>query len=302
MSLLKRLYASPYLLLTLTILFWAGNTTFARGFRDAIPPGSLSFWRWTIALLVLLPLGGRAAWAGRHEIAKEWPRFAALAVLSVTTYNTALYYGLHFTTAINASLVAASTPIATVALSWLMLRRKLSPVQALGIVLSTFGVAVLIGHGELDNLAGLEFNIGDLAILFAMVTWALYSVMLEQRRPALSSLGLLTALVAVGVAFIFPFYAWELAHGQFFDPTPANLGVIFYTGVFPSVVAYMFWNRGIELVGANTTGQFIYLTPAAGTAMAIVFLGEAFHLYHAGGIALVLVGVWLATRRKFRNG
>lgn len=298
MSPFARFFASPYVLLTLTILFWAGNTTIARGFRDSLPPAGLSFWRWAIALMVLLPIGGRAAWAGRRAIQGDWPRFVLLAFLSVSTYNTVLYYAVQYTTAINAALVAASMPVMTVACSWLMLKRGLNRLQAFGIVVSTVGVAVLVARGELGGLASLSFNPGDLLMLIAVPSWALYSVMLEKKRPALSSLGMLTAMVAIGLPFILPVYLWEIARGLHFAVTAPNLAALAYAGLFPSVLAYVFWNRGVELVGANAAGQFIYLTPVAGAALAILFLGEELHLYHGAGMVLVLAGVWLATRRR----
>lgn len=294
---IKHRLLSPVMMLLLASLFWAGNTVIARGVVGEVPPFALSFWRWLLALVFLLPVGIRPVQAQWPLVRRQLPLLAALAATSVAAYNTLLYLALQTTTAINATLVASSMPVMIILLSWVWLGERVGWAQALGVLLSLIGVVAVIARGDFGLLADLRFQTGDLWVLAAVFSWAVYSVMLRRHPTGLTPMALLTVLVALGVPFILPFYVWEMAQGLGFAVTPTTLMVMLYVGLFPSVLAYYFWNEGVAAVGANTAGLYAYLMPVFTAFLAVLFLGEALRWFHIAGLALIVLGIGLARRR-----
>lgn len=290
-------WPSPYLLLVLTSLFWSGNFVLGRAVHGVIPPLALSFWRWALALLILLPF----AWRHLHRdwtlVCRSWPVLLGLAVLGVSNFNTFVYVGLQTTTASNAVLLVATTPVFIIALS-LLLGHRLSWVQAIGILVSLTGVAVIVAKGEPQRLLQLRLNPGDLWVLGAALSWALYSVALRWRPRGLHDLSFLGATIGLGLLPLLPPYAWELAQGYRFDPNPVTGAALGYVAVFPSVLAYVFWNRAVHEVGSALSGQFIHLMPVFGTLLSVLLLDERLYGFHLLGIVLVAAGIALATGRR----
>lgn len=290
-----RLWGSAYVLLTFTALAWAGNSVVGRAARDLVPPVALAFWRWTIALALLLLL----AWP---HLRRDWPALRAsggtvvlLGVLGIGAFNTLLYAGLQHTTAVNATLLQGAQPVLILALGLALFRDRVGPAQAAGVALSLLGVLVIIGRGDPAVVLGLDLNAGDMTIAFAVLLWSLYSVLLR-NRPAVHPLSFLAATLTVGVAAILPFYAAEVMSGRLIAPGAASALAIGYVAIFPSLLAYACFNRGVELIGAAATGQFMNVMPAFGAALAVLFLGERLHAFHAAGVALVVAGILLARR------
>ncbi|MDO8930895.1 MAG: DMT family transporter [Rhodocyclaceae bacterium] len=291
------LRASPYLLLALANLFWAGNWIVGRAFRDAVPPVALSFWRWTIALAFILPF----AWP---YLRRDWPQLRAawrwmipFGILSTACYNALCYVGLKYTTVINGLLLNSFIPIVIVFLGWAFLGKRLRPVEALGVAVSFLGVIAIVARGDSAVLAGLHLNIGDVWILVSVVAWAIYTLMLP-HRPETHPMSFLTAIAVVGLVALAPAYAWEIAMGKLIVPTPAALAGIAYTGIFPAFLGYVFWNRGVADVGPAKAGLFLHLMPAFGIILSFVFLDERPAGYHLAGIVLIFTGIWLNTYRK----
>ena len=277
-------------------LFWAGNFVLGRALHTEIPPLALSFWRWFLALLILLPFAYprlRRQWAllGRH-----WPLLTLFAVLGVTNYNTFAYIGLQSTTATNGVLLTSTTPLLILGLSWLLLGQRVQPAQGLGILLSLVGVLFIVAQGDAGRLAGLRPNRGDLWILAANLDWALYSVCLRWRPKDLDPLVFLTATVAIGCVPLAALYAWDLAMGRGFAIAPANLAGLGYVALFPSVLAYVIWNRAVADLGANRTGQYIHLVPVFGALLAVALLGERPEWFHGVGFVLIAAGIRLSAR------
>lgn len=287
----------PYLLLTLTALFWSGNMVLGRGIRGDIPPISLAFWRWAIALLCVLPLA-------LPHLKEQWPRLRAgwkpvvvLGLLGVGGYNTLAYIALQYTVATNAVLLNSFIPIATIAISWAFLGRHLSRAQAIGVTISFLGAATIIARGDPALLATLSINQGDLWMLGAVLIWAIYTVGLQWRPSGVHPMLLLAALTIVGLLALTPLYLWELlAQGRSINVHAGSLASLIYVGVFPSFLGYIFYNRGVAEVGANKASLFIHLMPVFGTILSVIFLGEIPHRFHFAGIALILGGIWLTTR------
>lgn len=294
---MRRLFDRPYWLLVLTALFWSGNFIVGRAAHDEVPPIALAFWRWLGAFIVVLPFAWRPLKADWRVIRRHWRIIFALGAIGVASFNTLVYVGLHSTTAVNAVLLQSAIPVLIVLLAYLLFRETVRPIQAIGILLSLSGVVAIVGRGELAAIPALAVNRGDLLVFAAVVLWALYSVLLR-KRPQLHPLSFLAATIAIAVVLLAPLYAWEHASGAVMSINRPTLLAVGYVALFPSVLAYLFFNRGVDLIGANRAGAFIHLMPLFGSVMAIAFLGETFRAYHALGIALILSGIMLAARRR----
>ncbi|HSD36995.1 MAG TPA: DMT family transporter [Rhodocyclaceae bacterium] len=297
MSLRSR-FANPYLLLTMTVLFWSGNWVVGRGFRGDVPPVALAFWRWMIAFGCVLPF----AWPYRDQMRPalrgHWAILVVLGLLGISGYNTLAYVGLQTTTATNGVLLNSFIPIVIIGLSWAFLGQKLVLREGLGIAVSLAGVTIIVAHGELARLAGLTFNVGDLWIMASVFVWAGYTVLLRFRPPGLHPMALLCLLTGIGILGIVPFYVYELMQGRFIHATPAALAGMAYTGIFPAFLGYVFWNRAVAQVGGPIAGLFIHIMPVATPMLAAIFLDESPHLYHFVGMALILGGIFVASRRS----
>ena len=288
-------YQSPYALLVLSTLFWSGNFVLGRAVHTVFSPFTLSFWRWAVALVILLPF----VWNSLREqgplLRRHGPILWLLAVLGVVNFNTFVYIGLQSTTATNAVIMLSVTPVLIVALSFLLLRQTVSGWQALGILVSLAGVLVIVAKGELHSLLAWRVNVGDLWVLAAVLSWALYSVCLRWRPAGLKPLNFQAATMILGIIILTPLYVWDLMHGKIVPMNTVTVVSIGYLALLPSILAYIFWNRAVAELGANRAGQFLHLMPAFGAVLSMIFLGERLYAFHAAGIALIAVGIYLAT-------
>jgi drug/metabolite transporter (DMT)-like permease len=291
---IRALWRSPWALLVLGNLFWSGNIVLGRFVAGRVPPITLAYGRWTGAFLIAFGF----AWP---QLRRDWPVLRAhwkmmllLAATGIASYNTMSYIGLNGTTALNVLLLQSAMPLIIVVWAFLLFGERPGPRQAAGVALSLCGVAAIAAHGSLHTLAALRVNAGDLWILVAMAIYGPYAVLLR-RRPAVHPLSFLVAAMGLGSCMILPFMLWELAQGARVTGGLPSWAVIGYAAVFPSFVAYLFFNRGVELAGAALAGQSMHLMPLFGSLLAVLFLGEAFHLYHAFGIALIGGGILLAS-------
>ena len=288
----------PYLLLTLTTLFWSGNMVIGRALRDQVPPLSLAFWRWTIAFALTVPLAW-PHWRRQWPLLRQnWRTVTLLGLLGVGGYNTLAYIALKYTPATNALLLNSFIPVATIALSWALLGKFLRRSEWLGVLLSLFGVTIIVCQGNWQTLTSLRLNVGDLWMLGAVFVWAFYTIGLQWRPAGVHPLLLLAAFTLVGLAALAPAYAWEIAQGRQITVTPASLAGIAYTGVFPGFLGYVFYNRAVGEVGASKASLFIHLMPVFGTLLSAIFLDEIPRLYHYLGIALIFTGIYLTTARR----
>lgn len=292
---------SPYVLLTLTMLFWGGNTVLARGIAGDVPPMNLAFWRWTVALVVLLPFGLRPMWEQRALYLRHWKIVTLLAVLSVTMFNSLLYHAVQHTPALNAILVTSVIPAATVLTSWLLFRDRIGWRMVTGSLVAFAGVLFIIAKGDPSALFDLSFNRGDLFALASVAVWALYVALFRKLPRELNPVGFMQTITIIGLVFIVPLYGRELAVGNVLVLTRGAILGIAYVGVFASALAFIFFNKGVAAVGGSRAAQFNYLTPIFGGAMAIVFLGESLEWFHAFGVALIIPGLYLAANRGTRR-
>jgi drug/metabolite transporter (DMT)-like permease len=292
----QRLY--PYLLLSLASFLWAGNWIVGRAVRDAMPPVALTFWRWAVAALLLAPvalprLAGKGALLRRH-----WQLLFLLGFSGVALFQAFVYTGLRYTTSVNGVLMNSAAPLFIILVARLLDGTRVTLRQLLGVALSFLGILLIMNRGDLANLQRFRFNPGDVIILLGMPAWGVYSVLVRRRPAELDGLALIFVIASIGAAIVAPFYALESV--VFAAPRLgwSSAGAVFYIACFASIAAYLCWNRGVELVGPNRAGFTIPLLPAFGTALAMITLGEAVHLYHLVGIATIFAGVWLATSAR----
>ena len=287
----------PYLLLVLTTLFWSGNFVLSRGMHADIPPLALSFWRWALALAIMLAFSSRIFVEQRAIVYRERRFIVTQGLLGVTGFNSLIYLAVQTTTAVNVVLINSCVPILIALCSLIIFKEPLSLRQWAGILISLSGVALIIVGGNLNSLVELKFNRGELLVLCAGLTWALYSVNLKRYPADLHPFSYLLGIMIAGLIGILPIYLVELGMGYGLSVTGPTLITIVYVAIFPSVLAFIFWNRAVRDIGANRAGIFIHLMPVFSSIMAILFLGESIELFHLQGIGLVFAGIFLATYR-----
>jgi drug/metabolite transporter (DMT)-like permease len=287
---------SAYILLTLTALFWAGNSVVGRAAREFVPPVALSFWRWVIALLILLPFAWPHLKKDWPVLRSRWPIMLLFGCVGIGAFNTLLYSGLQYTTALNAVILHAAQPAMIIIVGMLLFRDPLSRWQFFGVLLSLSGVLMIVSRGDIHALLTLRLNFGDGLILLAGLLWAIYSVFLR-KRPKVHPLSFLATSMVIGVFVILPFYLHEVSQGRLIVSAPQSWMMIGYVSLFPSLIAYLFFNRGVELIGSARAGQFINITPAFGALLSIGLLGERLGLHHVIGVILIGGGILLAERR-----
>ena len=284
-----------YLLLSLTSLFWAGNIVLARYVAGHVPPMTLSCVRWIGAFLMLMPF----AWP---HLKQDWPamrtRLPLMVGLSATgfAFNNAIsYWALQYTEALNALLIQSSGPLFVALWSLLLYGIRLSLAQFAGITISLAGVLTILLRGDLAALVNIQFNRGDVMFAGAVLSFGLYSALIT-RRPRIHPLSLICFTIGCGALLLLPFSVWEFRNGVRLKPDALTLATVVYVMIFPSTLAYLFFNRGIALIGPNRASPFLHLVPVFGSAMAILLLGEQPRLFHLTGYLLVLAGVVIASR------
>ncbi|RAK56862.1 DMT family transporter [Phenylobacterium deserti] len=282
------------LLLAATMLFWAGNSIAGRALAGVTPPITLAFWRWTLALLLVTPLALPHLRTDGAVLVQRWRTVLALSVTGVASFGALLYVGLHQTTALNSLLMQAAIPPLILLFAWVALRERTTRWQIGGVALSLLGVLVVVSHGRPWDLLHLDLNRGDGIIFLGVVLYAVYSLILR-RRPPVHPFSLLWATFLTSMVLLGPLYGWEFAGGARIHLTaPAMLG-IGYVALFPSFLAYLFFNRGVELLGPGSAGHFLHLQPFFGAILAVTVLGEAFRPFHAAGLLLIAAGIGLSS-------
>jgi len=293
-----RFLKSPYLLLSLAMLCWAGNWVVGRAIHEQIPPFTLNFWRWAGSLLLILPV----SW---HSLREQWPLLMRhwkwvlpMGAIAATIFQSMVYLGLQSTTALNGALIIALVPVVVVMIAAAILGDRIGSRQGLGILLSLAGAVVVIVRGELSVLRTLGFNPGDVWILAAVPIWSLYTVLLKRWPTGLQRMSFLAAMALIGVVVQFPLFAWEWTTGRHMLATPESIAAIAYTALFASFLAFVFYIRAIERTTPAVAGLFQHLLPAFAALLGMVFLGERMGWYHALGVACIVLGLYLTTSAK----
>jgi drug/metabolite transporter (DMT)-like permease len=291
-----RASALPYVLLLVAAASFGGNWVAARMVNFEVAPFALSFWRWAVAGALLFPPALPQLREDAPLIRRHWPKLLVFGAVGAGGFTLLGYWGVSYTTAINATLLNSSLPLFVVPLSWLLLGLTVSARQLLGLSLSLAGVLTIVSSGSLRTLAQLRLNPGDFLLLGGAFLWAIYTVTLRWRPP-LRPLSFLFTTIVAAAAVSAPFYAWETWSGRMMSATPVSIVTIGYLALFPSIIAYICWNQAVAMVGPNVAGFFNPVIPVFGILFAVAFLGEPLRAYHLAGFALVLGGVVLTSRR-----
>ncbi|MDC1095881.1 DMT family transporter [Pelagibacteraceae bacterium] len=289
---------SAYTLLFLATFFWSGNFIvgkFATLF--AIPPLTLNFFRWVAVWLILMPFTYKDIYNNLPDIKKNWVVISFMGVITISTFNSVVYFALNYTQVINAVLVLAAIPVATIIFSSLMKIEKTNIFQLLGLFLSIIGIAIIISNADIQKITSLSFNKGDLWMLVCVFTWALYSTLLKKKKFKFSQFSLIQLMVSVGVLFLIPQFFYEKSIGLELNYNKAFFIILFYVVVFPAIVAYYCWQKGVHIIGPNRASMFIQLMPLFSAIMAIIIFNEKFEFYHFAGAAFIVLGIYLSNRK-----
>jgi drug/metabolite transporter (DMT)-like permease len=291
-----RMHRTAYALLLLTTLFWAGNAVAGKLAVGHISPMLLTAMRWALALAMLLAIGWRQFLADMPALKPKLLHLLLLGFLGFALFNVALYGALVYTTAINVSIEQGAIPMLIFLLNFLFFRIRAAALQLLGLLMSVTGIVLTASHGSPLRLLQLEVNVGDAIMLLGVVSYGAYTVLLRYR-PAVRWQSLMIVLVMGGLLGSLPFAAAEYHLGASVWPDASGWAILAYVAIFPSILAQVFFIRGVEIIGANRAGLFVNLVPILGTMLSIVIVGEAFQAYHAAALALVLGGIALAERK-----
>ena len=283
------------ILLIASSFFWSGNFFSGKiAYLSDLSPFKLSFFRWILALLILLPFTYAQIIKDLEYYKKNILLMTVISILGVTIFNSFTYISLRTTMVINSTLMASVAPVMMIGFSWLIFRTKTTTLQFTGIVLSLLGAFAIVLKGNLNNLYNLYFTAGDLWMLAAVVSWCLYSVLLKKIDSKTSQLANLEVMIIIGVIFIIPFYIMESFNSTYLPSTGLDLAIIGYVAVFASIVAFFSWNKGVSIIGPNRASLFLHLIPVFSAIWAISFLNEKFAFFHVIGVLFILSGIILS--------
>ena len=289
-----------YLLLTFSVLFWAGNFIigkFATLFE--IPPLTLNVFRWLSVWLILMPFTYKEIYKNLPTIKKNWLVISFMGLITISTFNSVVYFALNHTQVINAVLVLAAIPAATIIFSSFLNIEKTNIFQLLGLFLSIIGIGSIISNGDIQKIISLNFNKGDVWMLVCVITWALYSTLLKKNKFKFSQFTLIQLMVSAGLIFLIPQLFYEKSIGLDVNFNKAFFLILFYVVVFPAIAAYYCWQKGVEIIGPNRASMFIQLMPLFSAVMAIIIFKEKFELYHFVGAVFIVSGIYLSNKKTY---
>ncbi len=295
-TLLKKI--APYMIVAVAPLCWAGNIVLARGVIHMIPPIAFSFWRWTIAFVILLPFTFGLAKRDWKIAGKHWKLLVLLGITGISCFNTLLYKAVHTITAINGALIQTTLPAFIILISLILFNERVGWFQIAGVLSCIFGAALVVLRGNIDTLVNLSFMQGDLLMIIAVIVYAVYTALIPKRPSRMHGLSFVTYTFGIGVMGLLPLYVWEYSRIGPFDLNPQVIMSVLYVSIFPSIVAYICWNRGAQTIGPSRTGLFINFIPVFASILAVILLDESVKTYHFIGMGLILTGFVLFNRRK----
>jgi len=293
---------SAYIFLILATLFWSGNFIVgkAASFFE-IPPFSLNFYRWTFAWLILAPFTLKEIIQKRNYILKNIKLILILGITSITIFNSIVYYSLNFTQVISGVLMISTIPVMIIFFSWIFKIETTNIYQILGVILSLIGVAVIVTKADFDILINLNFNKGDLWMVVAMFSWAMYSALLRKKKFDLSQASLLEVIISAGIILLLPAYLIEMSLGFELNINMPFILTLSYVVLFPGLASFICWIKGISIIGSNRAGIFLHLMPIFSTVLAILIFKEKFMNFHLFGALFIIGGIFLSSK-KVKNG
>lgn len=290
-------HLQAYALLTLTALFWAGNALAGKLAVGEVSPMLLVALRWVLSVGLLAAIGWRGLVRDWPVLRRRLPFLLLLGVFGFTAFNALFYVAAHTTSAVNIGIIQGSVPAFVLLGAFVLHGTRVRWLQIAGAAVTFAGVVLVVSAGDLDRLLSLSFSVGDLFMLIACLCYAGYTVALR-NKPNVPILSMLTVMAVGALLSALPLAVIEAWTGGLQPPTAMGWAVIAYVVIFPSLLAQVFWIRGVALIGPGRTGLFVNLVPVFAVILAVLLLGERFALYHLGALALVLGGIWLAERKS----
>jgi len=287
-----------YIMLVLATLFWAGNFVVGKiAFIENVPPFSLTFFRWLLVWLILIPFTYKEFFKLRRVILDNFLLLLLLGLTSVGLFNSFIYNALNFTQVINASLFNAVIPVAIILFGLLFKLEKTNKYQILGLIISILGILSIITKLDLDILLTLSFNKGDILMIGAVITWGIYSAFLKKRKFEVSLLTLVHILCTFGLVTLIPQFLFEFSQGKTIIINDHLIYSLIYLAIFPSIGSYYCWAGAVSIIGANRAGIFLSLIPLFSTILAMIFFDEKFLFFHFIGSVLIILGLLLSNRK-----
>ena len=288
-----------YILLILASLFWAGNFVIGK-FASIyeIPAFSLNFYRWLFVWIILFPFTYKEIYKNKKYIIENFRLFLVLGVTGITIFNSVVYYSLYFTQVISGILMISTIPVMIILISSVLKIEKTNNFQIIGVILSLVGVFCIITKADLEVIKNLDFNKGDLSMTIAMFSWATYSALLKKKKYKLSQISLLQVIISFGFIFLIPIYFIENKIGNPLNFSLPFFSILTYAVLFPAIASYLFWIKGISIIGTNRAGVFLHLMPIFGAILAMIIFKEKFMFYHILGAIFIIIGITLSNKKK----
>jgi drug/metabolite transporter (DMT)-like permease len=293
---------SAYIFLILATLFWSGNFIVGKAASlYEIPPFTLNFYRWTFAWLILAPFTLKEIIQKKDHILQNIKLILILGITSITIFNSIVYYSLNFTQVISGVLMISTIPVMIIFFSWIFKIERTNIYQILGVIFSLLGVAVIVTKADFNILINLNFNKGDLWMVVAMFSWAMYSALLRKKKFNLSQASLLEVIISAGLILLLPAYLIEKSLGFELNINLPFILTLSYVDLFPGLASFICWIKGIAIIGSNRSGIFLHLMPIFSTVLAILIFKEKFMNFHLIGAAFIVSGIILSSK-KLKNG
>ena len=291
---------TAYIFLILATLFWSGNFIVGKAASlFEIPPFTLNFYRWTFAWLILAPFTLKEIIKKKSYILNNIKLILILGITSITVFNSIVYYSLNFTQVISGVLMISTIPVMIIFFCWVFKIEKTNFYQILGVLFSLMGVVVIVTNADVNKLLNLNFNKGDLWMVVAMLSWAMYSALLRKKKFKLSQISLLQTIISAGLILLLPAYLIEMALGYRVNIHLPFILTLTYVVLFPGLASFFFWIKGISIIGSNRSGIFLHLMPIFSTIMAMLIFKEKFMTFHLIGAILIITGIILSSKRRY---
>jgi drug/metabolite transporter (DMT)-like permease len=288
-----------YLMLILCAFFWSGNFIVGKfATLYEVPPLTLNFLRWLIVWIILIPFTFADILKNFKVIKKNFYTILLMSVFSISVFNSVVYYSLNFTQVLNGALMISIIPVLIVFISFLFKTEKINSGQIFGLILSIIGVAIIITRLDFAKLINLDLNKGDLWLLVAMFSWAIYSTMLITHKTGLKYLSFMTVIVSIGLIFLFPQFLFEFNNHRVIKFNIPVILITSYVVFFAGIGSYVLWNKAVVIVGPNKAGIFLHLMPVFSSFMAIFLLNEKLMNFHIIGAIIIITGIYLSSKKS----
>jgi drug/metabolite transporter (DMT)-like permease len=288
-----------YLMLMLCAFFWSGNFIVGKfATLYEVPPLTLNFFRWLIVWIILIPFTFRDMLKNIKIIKKNFYPILLMSIASISVFNSVVYYSLNFTQVLNGALMISIIPVLIVFISFIFKTEKINFSQIFGLLLSITGVLTIITRLDFAKLINLDLNKGDLWLLVAMLSWAIYSTMLRTHNTGLNYLSFMTVIVSIGLIFLFPQFLYELKNHQVLKFNIPVILITSYVVFFAGIGSYILWNKAVVIVGPNKAGIFLHLMPVFSSFMAIFLLNEKLMHFHIIGATIIIIGIYLSSKKS----